>query len=153
MVELSYPARLSIMITAYAVMSGIVPHSPPVYHLTVPSSQQMGARRSHRSLIPAWSTGFMDNRMSAMAIEVKKLTRRFGQRMAVDELGFSAEPGDVVGLLGPNGAGKTTTIRLLSTVLEPTSGSFPVAGVPSGEPGRGAAGRAHSRPRSGRGTW
>jgi ABC-2 type transport system ATP-binding protein len=52
----------------------------------------------------------------------------------VDELSFAAQKGDVVGLLGPNGAGKTTTIRLLTTVLTPTSGEFFVAGFPSTRP-------------------
>jgi ABC-2 type transport system ATP-binding protein len=72
--------------------------------------------------------------MSGMAIEVDRLTKTFGRRTAVDQLSFSARPGDVVGLLGPNGAGKTTTIRLLSTVLEPGSGSYSVAGVSSRQP-------------------
>ena len=49
-------------------------------------------------------------------------------RTALVDLSFSADQGDVVGLLGPNGAGKTTTIRLLTTVLTPTSGDFSVAG-------------------------
>lgn len=68
------------------------------------------------------------------AIAVRGLSRRFGSRVAVEDLSFEARPGDVVGLLGPNGAGKTTTIRLLSTVLAPTSGTFSVAGVPSARP-------------------
>ncbi|MFF0267058.1 ABC transporter ATP-binding protein [Kribbella sp. NPDC004536] len=63
------------------------------------------------------------------AIEAIDLTKRYGTRTAVDGLTFSAEEGEVVGLLGPNGAGKTTTIRLLTTILEPTSGTFTVAGV------------------------
>ena len=70
------------------------------------------------------------------AIEVDGLTKRFGGRVAVDDLRFTARRGEVVGLLGPNGAGKTTTIRLLSTVLTPTSGRFRVAGVGSGDAGR-----------------
>ena len=68
-------------------------------------------------------------------IEVEGLTRRFGARVAVEDLTFAARPGEVVGLLGPNGAGKTTTIRLLSTVLTPTSGRFSVAGADSTDPG------------------
>jgi ABC-2 type transport system ATP-binding protein len=69
-----------------------------------------------------------------MAVEVERLTKLFGTRAAVEELTFAARPGEVVGLLGPNGAGKTTTIRLLSTVLTPTSGRFAVAGVDSSDP-------------------
>ncbi|QNE16999.1 ABC transporter ATP-binding protein [Kribbella qitaiheensis] len=63
------------------------------------------------------------------SLEASLLSRRYGDRVAVDELSFVAEPGDILGLLGPNGAGKTTTIRLLTTILRPTSGSFSVAGI------------------------
>jgi len=69
-----------------------------------------------------------------ITIEAQQLTKRFGARTAVEELSFTARQGDVVGLLGPNGAGKTTTIRLLTTVLTPTSGEFSVAGIPSTRP-------------------
>jgi ABC-2 type transport system ATP-binding protein len=68
--------------------------------------------------------------MDGVTLDVKHLTKRYGARTAVDDLTFSASEGDVVGLLGPNGAGKTTTIRLLTTVLAPTSGEFTVAGHP-----------------------
>ncbi len=61
-------------------------------------------------------------------IETKQLTRRFGSLTAVDALSFSVGPGEVFGLLGPNGAGKTTTIRMLTTLLAPTSGTAHVAG-------------------------
>jgi ABC-2 type transport system ATP-binding protein len=64
-------------------------------------------------------------------LEAVGLTKRYGGRTAVQDLSFAAYSGDVVGLLGPNGAGKTTAIRLLTTVLAPTSGKFWVAGHPS----------------------
>ncbi|MEV4656625.1 ABC transporter ATP-binding protein [Micromonospora sp. NPDC049301] len=67
--------------------------------------------------------------MSSVQLEAVRLTKRFGDRTAVDGLSFTARQGEVVGLLGPNGSGKTTTIRLLTTVLAPTSGEFSVAGV------------------------
>jgi ABC-2 type transport system ATP-binding protein len=69
-------------------------------------------------------------------IEAIGLSKRYGARDALDGLTFSAEPGEVIGLLGPNGAGKTTTIRLLTTILEPTSGTFTVAGQPGDQPHR-----------------
>jgi len=69
-------------------------------------------------------------------IEASGLTKRYGGRTALDGLTFTADAGQVLGLLGPNGAGKTTTIRLLTTILEPTSGTFTVAGVPGDRPGR-----------------
>jgi ABC-2 type transport system ATP-binding protein len=72
--------------------------------------------------------------MASVTVEVQGLTKRFGARAAVQDLSFTARQGEVVGLLGPNGAGKTTTIRLLSTVLAPTSGAFSVAGVPFTRP-------------------
>jgi ABC-2 type transport system ATP-binding protein len=74
--------------------------------------------------------------VDGLALEVSGLTKRFGDRAAVDSLSFVARRGNVVGLLGPNGAGKTTTIRLLSTVLSPTAGTFAVDGVPASQPDR-----------------
>jgi ABC-2 type transport system ATP-binding protein len=50
------------------------------------------------------------------------LTRRFGERVAVDDLSFELAPGEIFALLGPNGAGKTTTLRMLAGVIEPSSG-------------------------------
>lgn len=69
-------------------------------------------------------------------IEAIGLSKRYGARNALHELTFAAEPGEVLGLLGPNGAGKTTTIRLLTTIHEPTSGTFAVAGLPGDQPHR-----------------
>jgi len=65
-------------------------------------------------------------------IEVSFLSKSFpaagGPKVAVDELRFTVNPGEVFGLLGPNGAGKTTTLRMLCTVLKPTTGTATVAG-------------------------
>lgn len=61
-------------------------------------------------------------------LETNVLTRRFGRITAVDGLTVSVEMGELFGLLGPNGAGKTTTIKMLTTLLAPTSGSACVAG-------------------------
>jgi sodium transport system ATP-binding protein len=66
-------------------------------------------------------------------IVVDHLTKSFldyrrGWIPAVDAVSFSCHPGEIFGLLGPNGAGKTTTLRMLSTVLKPTSGKATVAG-------------------------
>jgi ABC-2 type transport system ATP-binding protein len=72
--------------------------------------------------------------MDEVGLKALRLTKRFGSRTAVDDLTFTAERREIVGLLGPNGAGKTTTIRLLTTVLAPTSGEFSVAGVPFTRP-------------------
>jgi ABC-2 type transport system ATP-binding protein len=73
--------------------------------------------------------------MTSMTVEAVRLTKRYGGRTAVEDVSFTASQGEIVGLLGPNGAGKTTTIRLLTTVLSPTSGEFSIAGHPSTAPG------------------
>ena len=64
------------------------------------------------------------------ALVVEHLTKRFGARVAVDDVSFSVAAGEVFGFLGPNGAGKTTTVRMLGTVIAPTSGAARIAGVP-----------------------
>ena len=61
--------------------------------------------------------------LSDNVIEVKKLTRKFKQLTAVDEISFNVGKGEIFGFLGPNGAGKTTTINILCTLLLPTSGT------------------------------
>ena len=66
--------------------------------------------------------------MSDVVLEIKNLTRRFGTFTAVDALTLSVNAGEVFGLLGSNGAGKTTTIKMLTTLLPPTSGEASVAG-------------------------
>lgn len=69
--------------------------------------------------------------MTSTTVEAVRLTKHYGARSAVEDVSFTASQGEIVGLLGPNGAGKTTTIRLLTTVLVPTSGEFSIAGHPS----------------------
>ena len=66
-------------------------------------------------------------------IHVRKLVKSYpdlqkGQFIAVDQVSFDAMPGQIFGLLGPNGAGKTTVLRILSTVLKPTSGKVTING-------------------------
>src|SRR5438093_3979142 len=62
------------------------------------------------------------------AIEVEKITKQFGAFTAVDAISFTVEDGEIFGLLGPNGAGKSTLIRMLTTLLPPTSGTAIVGG-------------------------
>lgn len=61
-------------------------------------------------------------------IRVKNLTKYYGKRLAVDNISFSVEKGEIVGFLGPNAAGKTTTMRILTGFLAPTQGEAWVAG-------------------------
>jgi ABC-2 type transport system ATP-binding protein len=65
---------------------------------------------------------------AGFVLETKLLTRRFGALTAVDQLTLTVEPTEVFGLVGPNGAGKTTVIKMLTTLLPPTSGGGFVAG-------------------------
>ncbi len=62
-------------------------------------------------------------------VEVSHLTRRFGDFVAVDDLSFVIEPGEVLGLLGANGAGKTTTMQLMLGLTAPTSGGVTILGM------------------------
>ena len=71
--------------------------------------------------------------MSA-AIEARGVEKRYGSLVAVADLSFDAQAGEILGVLGPNGAGKTTAIRVLTTILAPTRGTFEVAGSPHTSP-------------------
>ena len=62
-------------------------------------------------------------------IETRMLTKKYGDLVAVSELDLYVEPGELFVFLGPNGAGKTTTIKMLTGLLQPTSGSASVAGI------------------------
>jgi ABC-2 type transport system ATP-binding protein len=73
--------------------------------------------------IPAKSQG-----MAHSILETESLTRRFGHLTAVDNLTVSIRAGEMFGLVGPNGAGKTTVLKMLTTLLSPTSGNAWVAG-------------------------
>ncbi len=70
--------------------------------------------------------------MSNVLVEARNLTKEFRTRRgvvrAVDDVSFECRAGEVFGLLGPNGAGKTTTLRMLATILTPTSGSVTITG-------------------------
>jgi ABC-2 type transport system ATP-binding protein len=66
--------------------------------------------------------------MTGIVIQVVDLVRDYGRFRAVDDISFSVPKGEIFGFLGPNGAGKTTTIKVLCTLLAPTSGTASVAG-------------------------
>jgi ABC-2 type transport system ATP-binding protein len=68
----------------------------------------------------------------ANAIEVRDLTKRFGDFVAVDRVSFDVRAGEIFGFLGSNGAGKSTTIRMLCGLLKPTSGAAAVGGIDVG---------------------
>ncbi len=62
-------------------------------------------------------------------IEVKNLTKRYGDKLAVNDISFSVEDGEILGFLGPNGAGKSTTMNMLTGYISSTSGQALINGV------------------------
>ncbi len=72
--------------------------------------------------------------MSEHILETDRLTRRYGDRLAVDAVSMAVRPREVYGFLGPNGAGKTTMLRMLLGLVRPTSGRASVLGHPPGSP-------------------
>lgn len=64
-----------------------------------------------------------------MTLQIKNLTRLYGQQRAVDNISFEVARGEIVGFLGPNGAGKSTTMKIATTYLPPTSGTVLVGGL------------------------
>src|SRR5512137_1026580 len=61
-------------------------------------------------------------------IQVENVSKRYGQRLAVDQLTFTVNPGEILGFLGPNGAGKSTTMNIITGYLSATGGSVRVDG-------------------------
>lgn len=88
-------------------------------HIEVPRARAPGRASSARSDSPTIQS----------AVAVEHLTKRFGDRVAFEDVSFEVGHGEVFGFLGPNGAGKTTTVRTLGTLLAPTSGAATVAGI------------------------
>jgi ABC-2 type transport system ATP-binding protein len=78
--------------------------------------------------LPTLPLIFRSNAVKSPIIQTRNLTRHFGRIIAVDRLNLSIEAGEVFGLLGRNGAGKTTVIKMLTTLLPPSSGHATVAG-------------------------
>src|SRR5438445_5638776 len=62
-------------------------------------------------------------------VEIKELTKKYGDFVALEQLSLCVERGQILGFVGPNGAGKTTTIKILVGLARPTSGSARIAGV------------------------
>ena len=87
-----------------------------------PAPTRRGAGADPASSVEASSEG--------AALVVEHLSKRFGERVAFEDVSFEVGYGEVFGFLGPNGAGKTTTVRTLGTLVAPSSGSATVAGIP-----------------------
>ena len=69
----------------------------------------------------------------AHVVELKKVTKAFGKKVAVDNVSIAIDKGEIFGFLGPNGAGKTTTIRCLMDFIRPTSGVVKLFGKELGD--------------------
>jgi len=72
--------------------------------------------------------------MNEMVVQTRELTKKYGDRLAVDRVSMTVRRGEVYGFLGPNGAGKTTTLRMMLGLIRATSGSADVLGQPAGKP-------------------
>jgi ABC-2 type transport system ATP-binding protein len=86
------------------------------------------AALSGRRLLPKWQLLRLFSLGHNRMIKVEGLTKRYARTVAVDNISFEVEKGQIVGFLGPNGAGKTTTMRVLTCFLPPTAGTATVAG-------------------------
>ena len=80
-------------------------------------------------LRPMWSRGSGPDARGMKVIEVSDLTKRYGDRVAVDGVSFSVEEGEIFGILGPNGAGKTTTVECIEGLRTPDCGTIRVLGL------------------------
>jgi ABC-2 type transport system ATP-binding protein len=70
--------------------------------------------------------------MDELVVQTDGLTKRYGDRLAVDDVGMTVRRGEVYGFLGPNGAGKTTTLRMMLGLIRPTAGTATILGRPAG---------------------
>ncbi|HET9104796.1 MAG TPA: ABC transporter ATP-binding protein [Solirubrobacteraceae bacterium] len=95
-----------------------------------PASKQPGAHGRPFASLPADPGSTVERPSATAALVVEHLGKRFGERVAFEDVSFEVGYGEVFGFLGPNGAGKTTTVRTLGTLIAPSSGSATVAGVP-----------------------
>jgi ABC-2 type transport system ATP-binding protein len=94
--------------------------------------------RSGDRFVTSGRVAVSDRKSGEPALSVHGLSKRFGDRVAFQDISFELGHGEVFGFLGPNGAGKTTMVRTLGSLIAPTSGSATVAGVPL-TPGNGVA--------------
>ncbi len=76
-------------------------------------------------------------------LRLDRLSKRFGDRLAVEALTLDVAPGEIYGLIGPNGSGKTTTVKMIVGLYRPTAGQVLIAGIDLGaEPERAKGGRS-----------
>jgi ABC-2 type transport system ATP-binding protein len=98
--------------------------------VTVPGRDEPAVRTRGERFVTSERVAAPNATRGAPALSVQNLGKRFGDRVAFEDVCFEVGYGEVFGFLGPNGAGKTTTVRTLGTLIAPTSGSATVAGIP-----------------------
>src|SRR6266550_19951 len=98
--------------------------------LSIPYAVRAGAARFAlaRSRNPCARRDPRRTERSNCVIEVQHITKHYGRVIAVDDVSFRVERGEILGFLGPNGAGKTTTMRILTGYIPPSEGRAMVAG-------------------------
>jgi daunorubicin resistance ABC transporter ATP-binding subunit len=129
--ELDLPPRFGRLMSGRLGQSGLFIEVNGKYYLSENGVKQIDRQNSTKSVtednqkkwIKQHSTG---DKMSA--VQAEKLTKKFGDFTAVDQVSFSVMDGEVFGFLGPNGAGKTTTINMLCTLMQPTEGKATIGG-------------------------
>jgi daunorubicin resistance ABC transporter ATP-binding subunit len=129
--ELDLPPRFGRLMSGRLGQSGLFIEVNGKYYLSENGVKQIDRQNSTKSVtednqkkwIKQHSTG---DKMSA--VQAEKLTKKFGDFSAVDQVSFSVMDGEVFGFLGPNGAGKTTTINMLCTLMQPTEGKATIGG-------------------------
>jgi ABC-2 type transport system ATP-binding protein len=127
------PARIPIVILIIAAYAAVAlatgGRRPPEEAAPLEAEAEPVGGEEQRRALRTLTAGSTAQRADGPALVVEHLTKRFGDRVAVDDVSFSVEAGEVFGFLGPNGAGKTTTVRMLGTLIAPTSGTARVAGL------------------------
>jgi ABC-2 type transport system ATP-binding protein len=121
------------IVAAYAMIALATSRSPtdaPAFDESPPAEPPPSAEPPPREQRASVERRVRATPTGPPVLEVEHLTKRFGERVAVDDVSFEVTAGEVFGFLGPNGAGKTTTVRMLATLIAPTSGSAVVAGLP-----------------------
>ena len=96
----------------------------------VPPRDEPAVRSRAARFVSSDPVAASGEKMGTPALSAHGLSKRFGDRVAFENVTFDIGHGEVFGFLGPNGAGKTTTVRTLGTLIAPTSGSAMIAGIP-----------------------
>jgi ABC-2 type transport system ATP-binding protein len=103
--------------------------SPAEPLIAVPGRDEPAVHARGESFVTPRKAAESDANRDAPALSALGLGKRFGDRVAFDDVSFEIGHGEVFGFLGPNGAGKTTTVRTLGTLIAPTSGSATIVGI------------------------